>query len=133
VPFRLSSKTTLKRWLSEVIRCEKRFPGDLSFVFCSDEYLLEINQKYLNHDYFTDIITFDNTEGDQVNADLLISIDRVKENADTMGQLFIDELHRVMVHGVLHLLGYTDKNLRTKKIMTERENYYLSQRPKELF
>ncbi len=131
--FRLSSKTILKRWLSEVIRCENRFPGDLSFVFCSDHYLLEINQKYLDHDYFTDIITFDNSEGDQVNADLFISTDRVKENAVTMGQLFNDELHRVMVHGVLHLLGFTDKNLRAKKIMTERENYYLDQRPKELF
>ncbi len=102
-------------------------------MFCSDHYLLEINQKYLDHDYFTDIITFDNSEGNQVNADLFISTDRVKENAVTMGQLFNDELHRVMVHGVLHLLGYTDKNLRAKKIMTERENYYLDQRPKELF
>jgi rRNA maturation RNase YbeY len=101
--------------------------GDLTFVFCSDEYLLVLNNKYLKHDYFTDIITFDNTEGLTVHGDLFISVERVKENSAGLGVAFKDELYRVMVHGVLHLLGYSDKSKPAKQTMTSKEDFYLSQ------
>ena len=85
-------------------------PGHLSFVFCTDDHLLEINRKFLQHDYYTDIITFDYSEGNCVSGDLMISIDRVKENAFSEGVSFENELHRVMIHGVLHLIGFGDKS-----------------------
>ena len=102
--------------------------GDISIIFCSDPYILDINIRYLHHDYFTDIITFDYTEGDRLSGDLFISLDTVRANADEYGSDFETELNRVMVHGVLHLIGYDDHSSADKKLMREKEDYYLSLR-----
>ena len=107
---------------------EVRRLGDISVIFCSDNYILDVNIKYLGHDYFTDIITFDYCEGDRLSGDLFISIDSVRENAVHYGTEFEDELNRVMVHGVLHLVGYDDHTAAEKKEMRAKEDYYLSLR-----
>ncbi len=112
-------------WLTEVCAKEECELGEMGIVFCSDEYILEANNQYLNHDYYTDIITFDYREGDVISGDLLISVDRVKENA---GDLQVDwkrELNRVVVHGVLHIIGYKDKSEEEVKVMREKEDFYL--------
>ena len=108
-----------------VVGSEIKKLGDLSLIFCSDNYILDINMRYLQHDYFTDIITFDYCEGDTVSGDLFISIDSVRENAVLYGASFEDELDRVMVHGVLHLLGYDDHTSEDIAVMREKENYYV--------
>ena len=110
-------------WLSKVTNLEQFELGDVSLIFCSDEYLLEMNKRHLNHDYYTDIITFDYTEGSLVSGDLFISIDTVRSNADENGVLFHVELNRVVAHGVLHLIGYNDKSEDQQKEMTEKENW----------
>lgn len=99
--------------------------GDVSIVFCTDAYLLTINQDHLNHDYYTDIITFDYCEGTTISGELYISIDRVKDNAQTHNQLFTNELSRVLVHGVLHLLGHLDKTNAEQKQMRFLENKWI--------
>lgn len=99
--------------------------GDFSIIFCSDKYLLEINKKYLNHDYYTDIITFNYNEGKLISGDLFISIDRILENAHNFAVSNAHELLRVIFHGTLHLVGYNDKTEEEIKIMREKENYYL--------
>ncbi len=116
------------RWLRLVAESEIRRMGDVSIIFCSDPYILDINLKYLQHDYFTDIITFDYCEGDKISGDLFISVDSVRENAVQYGTEFEDELNRVMVHGILHLIGYDDHTKADQKTMREKENYYLSLR-----
>ena len=108
-------------WLSEVCVLHNNSLGEVSLVFCSDEYLLEMNRTHLNHDYYTDIITFDYSEGD-VSGDLFISIDRVRENAKEERIDFLKELNRVVVHGVLHLLGFKDKSGEESKEMRTQEN-----------
>ena len=113
-------------WLTRVCIDEGCELGELGVVYCSDEYILYANNRYLNHDYYTDIITFDYREGDQINGDLLISIDRVKDNASQEGVDWRVELNRVMVHGVLHIIGYRDKSIEEQRLMREKENYYLS-------
>jgi probable rRNA maturation factor len=113
-------------WLSEVALCEGSELGDINLIFCSDVYLLEMNGTHLNHDYYTDIITFDYTDGVVVSGDLFVSIDRVRENASLNNELFHVELNRVVVHGVLHLLGYKDKSMSEAKIMREKEGWALS-------
>ena len=100
--------------------------GDISIIFCSDNYILDINQRFLQHDYFTDIITFDYSEGRRISGDLFISVDSVRENAVEYGTEFSDELHRVIVHGILHLIGYDDHTDEEIKEMRAKENYYLS-------
>jgi len=100
--------------------------GDITFVFCSDEELLGVNKEFLNHDYYTDIITFDYSEGSVISGDLFISIDRVKENALSFNVQIMEELHRVAFHGVLHLLGYNDKTEAEVIIMRAKENHYLN-------
>jgi rRNA maturation RNase YbeY len=110
-----------------VIRLNNHQTGHLSFVFCTDDYLLEINKKFLNHDYYTDIITFDYNESHTVSGDLIISIDRVKENALIHKCTFQLELYRVIIHGVLHLLGFSDKTEIQRKKMRELENLFLNQ------
>lgn len=125
ISFSLSSKTIIKRWISDVVKSEKKILGSVNFIFCSDKYLLEMNKKYLNHDTFTDVITFDYCEGVKISGDIFISIERVKENAKELKILFDKELNRVMVHGVLHLLGYKDKTKVAKQLMTKKENLYL--------
>jgi probable rRNA maturation factor len=118
----------LKQWIINVIRTEHYKAGDITVVFCSDDYLLSVNQSFLHHDYFTDILTFDYSEGKVVSGDLLVSIDRVKDNARLYGADFSDELDRVILHGILHLIGYTDDNEYNLKSMREREDFYLRER-----
>ena len=124
--FIFKGKTLNNKWLRLVAESEIRKIGNLSIIFCSDNYILDVNQKYLQHDYFTDIITFDYGEGDKLSGDLFISVDTVRENAIEYGTEFNDELNRVMVHGVLHLIGYDDHCDEDIKEMRAKENYYLS-------
>ncbi len=123
--FVFKGKRLNNSWLKMVAGSEIRRLGDLSIIFCSDNYILDVNMKYLSHDYFTDIITFDYCEGKTLSGDLFISIDSVRENASFYGSEFSDELNRVIVHGLLHLIGYDDHNENDRKIMREKENYYL--------
>lgn len=115
-----------KIWLQRVIRNEGKIPGDISYIFCDDEYMLERNLAFLNHDTFTDIITFDECVGDIVSGSILISLDRVKDNAGLFGKSFDNELLRVVVHGTLHLCGYKDKTDGEAKIMRQKEDESLA-------
>lgn len=128
IKFDLKNKRKNNAWLRLVAESEIRRVGDINIIFCSDNYILDVNQKYLQHDYFTDIITFDYCEGDKLSGDLFISIDSVRENAQEFGTEFEEELNRVMVHGVLHLIGYDDHCEKDIKMMRKKENYYLSLR-----
>ena len=122
VNFNLKQKLRHKRWIKEWIAKNYKDPGILSFVFTSNERIRLINQEYLNHNYFTDVITFDYTEGDLISGDVFISVDEVKRNADYYGANIDEELRRVMIHGVIHLLGYQDGNEEEKRIMRKKEN-----------
>ena len=113
------------RWLRTVAESEMKRIGNIAIIFCSDGYLLDVNRKYLGHDYFTDIITFDYCEGERLSGDLFISVDSVRENAVEYGTEFANELNRVMVHGLLHLIGYDDHTEEDVKTMREKENQYL--------
>ena len=130
VDYKIKDKQKLRQWIASTVANEGGGRvGELNFIFCSDAYLLEINKKYLDHDTYTDIVTFDSSEKDGVIAgDIFISIDRTKENASKFDVSERDELHRVIIHGVLHLCGYLDKKKEDKALMTEKENEYLSQR-----
>jgi len=127
VPLPKLKKRRTTDWIKSIIGGEEKKCGDISFVFCSDEYLLEVNKKYLNHDYYTDIITFDYVESNLMNGDVFISVDRILENSKEFDTTFENELCRILAHGVLHLLGYKDKNTKDKKMMTFKEDYYLKQ------
>jgi len=126
VAFPKLKRRSTTNWIKETIHLEEKSIGDISFIFCSDDYLLEVNKKYLTHDYYTDIITFDYVENDLISGDIFISIDRVKENAKLFSTSVENELNRVLIHGVLHLLGYKDKIKKDKTLMTFKENYYLN-------
>jgi rRNA maturation RNase YbeY len=127
ITFCLKEKLKHKAWLNEVAKQEGKKILELTYVFCSDEYLLQINQEYLNHDTLTDIVTFDNSEDPKkIEGDIFISIERVMENGDKLGTSET-ELERVMVHGLLHLLGYKDKKKEDKTLMTEKEDFYIKQ------
>lgn len=128
VEFVLKNKLLNNRWLKTVAGSEMKKLGNINIIFCSDDYILDVNMKYLQHDYFTDIITFDYCEKDFLNGDLFISIDSVRENALYYGTEFADELSRVMVHGLLHLIGYDDHSEEDIKMMRYKENYYLELR-----
>ncbi len=119
-------KSVLKKHIKSLINNELKKTGIISIVFCSDEYLLEMNKKYLEHDYYTDIITFDYVENDIISGDLFISIDRVKDNSERFNTTFLNELTRVVFHGVLHLAGYKDKTTPDQQVMRGKENFYLS-------
>lgn len=125
LPLPKIKRRLIANWLKEVILFEGKRVGEISIIFCSDEYLLDVNRKYLDHDYYTDVITFDYVEGEMVSGDIFISLDRVSENARNLNLSFLEELDRIMVHGVLHLLGYKDKSKKDKILMTEREDYFL--------
>ncbi|SEF88365.1 rRNA maturation RNase YbeY [Sphingobacterium lactis] len=130
IEFTLKNKQKVREWIGNSIKAEgfKRI-GELNFVFCSDAYLLEINKQYLNHDTYTDIVTFDSSESaDTIAGDIFISVDRTRENAAKFGVSETDELHRVIIHGVMHLCGYYDKKKEDKALMTEKENTYLAKR-----
>lgn len=129
IPFTLKQKLLVRTWINQTILAEGFKLGELSFIFSDDEYLLSINKEYLNHDTYTDIITFDNSDVDKlIVGDIFISIDRIRENSKKFNVNEQDELHRVMIHGTLHLLGYPDKGKEAKKVMTAKEDHYLSQR-----
>lgn len=128
IDFQFRNKTRTNRWLILVAESEIKRIGDISIIFCSDNYILDVNQKYLQHDYFTDIITFDYCEGDRLSGDLFISVDSVRENSIEYGTDFADELNRVIVHGLLHLIGYDDHTEADVAVMRKKENYYLSLR-----
>ena len=127
--FTFKEKRLTNRWLKFVAESETKRLGDVYVIFCSDNYILDVNIKYLQHDYYTDIITFDYCEGNRLSGDLFISVDSVRENAAFYGVEFADELNRVIVHGLLHLIGYDDHTEEDIAVMRAKENYYLSQRP----
>ncbi len=129
VDFTLKQKSEIRKWILTTIKNESYRLKEVNYIFCSDDYSLEINRQYLNHDTYTDIITFDTSEKERmVVGDIFISIERIRENADKFKSSERDELHRVMIHGVLHLLGYTDKGKKEKAQMTDKENQYLGLR-----
>jgi probable rRNA maturation factor len=128
VVFQFQNEDCLVKWIGQVVERENYSEGELSFIFCSDAFLLEKNIEFLKHDTLTDIISFDYTIGSLVSGDIFISIERVKENAAAFKVSFEDELHRVMVHGVLHYCGYKDKERDDKELMRSKEDYYLSLR-----
>jgi len=119
--FNLNSEEDYAAWLSAVIASENKTEGEISYIFCDDEYLVEINQQYLNHDTLTDIISFDYSIGNELHGDIFISIERVQDNAADFKVPFDDELKRVMVHGVLHYCGYKDKSEADEQIMRGKE------------
>ncbi|SNS42785.1 rRNA maturation RNase YbeY [Belliella buryatensis] len=121
--FNLNQKLKYKKWLKEIAQRETYKIGELNYIFCSDEYLYKINLEYLDHDTYTDIITFDNSEEeDKIEGDIFISIDRVKENATKENEGFDHELLRVLSHGLLHLMGYKDKTKKEAELMRRMEN-----------
>lgn len=128
--FKLKNRLLNNRWLKLVAESEIKRLGDISIIFCSDNYILDVNLKYLNHDYFTDIITFDYCDKNILSGDLFISVDSVRENAIFFEVDFEEELRRVIVHGLLHLIGYDDHTEEEQKIMREKENYYVALRRK---
>lgn len=130
--YTLQSKKILKLWIENTIRQEGYQQGDINVILTSDKFLLDINKKYLNHNYYTDIITFNYCTDSTINGDIFISIETVKNNSRRFGVLIVEELHRVMIHGILHLLGFDDQNDTQKALMREKENYYLD-RLKNLF
>lgn len=123
--FSLDNEEQLKNWLASVIKSEDYKEGEINVILCSDEYLLKLNQQFLDHDTYTDIISFDYRVGKELHGDIYISVDRVEENAETYQVEFSHELSRVMVHGVLHFCGYKDKSSKDQKRMRAKENHYL--------
>ena len=120
--FLLENESDYERWIQQIIITENKQEGEINYVFCDDEYLLDINQKYLNHDYYTDIISFDYSVANELHGDIFISIDRVRENANEFKVSFHNELLRVMAHGVLHYCGYKDKTDEQSALMRTKEN-----------
>lgn len=120
--FELANEELYSKWIEEVISSENKTLGELNYIFCTDEYLLDVNIKYLNHDYYTDIISFDYSEGNIISGDMFISIDRIVDNAKDLNVSFEEELKRVMIHGVLHYCGYKDKSESDELIMRQKEN-----------
>lgn len=125
--FKLSKAQDFSKWISNVIVSEDCREGDINYIFCSDDYLYDINLKYLNHDTLTDIISFDYSVGKELHGDIYISIDRVADNAKDFNVEFSEELKRVMVHGVLHYCGYKDKSESDKLTMRSKEDFYINQ------
>jgi rRNA maturation RNase YbeY len=129
ISYQIRSVNYLRLWLSEVAQTEGKTVQELNIILCSDEYLYKMNVDYLNHRTYTDIITFDQgTTNKAISGELYISLDRVRDNANSLKISVKDELHRVMVHGILHLCGYGDKDPKSKKKMTLKEDFYLSKR-----
>lgn len=119
-------KQKLNRWIKEVAADYNKKVGDIAYLFCNDERILEVNKQYLDHDYFTDIITFDYSERNIISGDIFISLETVESNAKDFGVSFQDELHRIIIHGILHLCGNDDKTPELRKEMTTKENNALS-------
>jgi probable rRNA maturation factor len=126
IDFTFRNKIKTRTWLTNVIRDENYSRIKINYIFCSDEYLSHLNNKYLHHNTFTDILTFpDITNPKKIAGDIYISVERIKENSEKFRQPFDKELARVMIHGILHLLGYTDKTAGDREVMTRKEDYYL--------
>lgn len=127
ISFHLKHKTKIRQWIQKVVLSKGAKLSEINYIFCSDEFLKSVNIEYLQHDYYTDIITFDNSEEEeQLEGDIYISIDRIKENSREFAKSFEEELYRVMIHGVLHLLGYGDKTPEEASLMREEEERALS-------
>lgn len=120
--FQLENEEQYSSWISNVISSENKKEGDINYIFCDDEYILEINKQYLDHDYYTDIISFDYSVGNELHGDIFVSIERVRENAVEFGVTFDEELKRVLAHGVLHYCGYKDKTVEEELIMRSKED-----------
>lgn len=121
-----SVDTDYKQWLEDLILSEGKKLGEINYIFCDDEYLLKINQDYLQHDYYTDIITFDYVKGKTISAEIFVSLQRISDNASTLSREYEDELRRVLAHGILHLIGYKDKTEEEEKEMRRMEDLYLT-------
>ncbi|PAW92758.1 rRNA maturation RNase YbeY [Mucilaginibacter sp. MD40] len=129
IAYKLKNKTAVRKWITDTIKEEGYQLSELNYIFCSDEYLLQINRQYLDHDTYTDIVTFDNSEKPGfIVSDIFISIERIRDNAEKFSVTETQELHRVLIHGALHLLGYKDKTAADKKKMTGKEDFYLAKR-----
>ena len=126
--FTLQKEDQISKWISKIISSEGFEEGEVSYIFCDDEYLLKLNIEFLNHDTLTDIISFDNSLGKQINGDIYISVERVKENATIFNNPFTEELHRVIIHGILHYCGFKDKSEADTKTMRSKETVALSTR-----
>jgi len=124
--FKLVDSDKIRIWIEDVIKKEKKTVGDITYIFCDDDYLLERNKEFLDHNTLTDIITFNYCIDNNISSDIMISIDRVKENSTTFENSFNEELKRIMIHGILHLIGYNDKSDKEKELMREKENFYLN-------
>ena len=124
--FTIENEDAISNWISNVIKSEDKKEGEINYIFCDDEYLLQINQEHLQHDYYTDIISFDYTVGNEINGDMFISIDRVKDNAIEYNVSFEEELRRVLAHGILHYCGYKDKSEAEELLMRSKEDEKLA-------
>ena len=116
----------IKPWIEKIIITEEKRLGEINYIFCDDEYLLKINQDYLQHDYYTDIITFDNVRGKTISGEIFVSLQRIKDNASLISKNYEEEKKRVTAHGILHLCGYKDKTEEEQKTMRAKEDFYLS-------
>lgn len=125
VKFRLRKTREIKNWIVQVIRSEEKEPGDLSFIFASDKYIKEINKEFLNHNYNTDVIAFDYKKGNVINGEIYLGINKIRKNAVQYKNTILNEVLRVMVHGVLHIIGYDDKTEIEEKKMKKMEDIYL--------
>ncbi len=126
--FKLQNENEISQWISDIIEVENFDVGDILYVFCDDKFLHKLNMDYLNHDTFTDILSFDYSLENQISGEIYISIERVKENGITFTTAFLDELHRVMIHGIFHFCNYKDSSKSEKKIMRNKEDKALSSR-----
>lgn len=124
--FEFSDPKKVENWIIKTIETEKCFTGNVTYIFCSDNYLLDVNRKYLNHDYFTDVITFDYVKNRKISGDIFISVDRITENAKIFNVSRENELLRVMIHGVLHLIGYDDQTDEQEEEIHKKEDFYLN-------
>ena len=124
----ITIQDNLKTWLENIILKEEKKPGEINYIFCDDDYLLKVNRDFLNHDYYTDIITFDYVKGKTISGDIFVSLPRISDNSSTLSKNFEDELHRVLAHGILHLCGYKDKTEEEEKEMRSKEDFYLALR-----
>ena len=113
-------------WLEEVIKTENKKLGEINYILCDDEYLLKVNQDFLDHDYYTDIITFDYVKGKTISGDIFVSLPRISDNAKNLVKDFNSEFHRVLAHGILHLMGYKDKTEEEITVMRQKEDFYLN-------
>lgn len=121
-----SVNTEYKKWLEDLILSEEKKLGEINYIFCDDEYLLKVNQNYLQHDYYTDIITFDYVKGKTISGEIFVSLQRISDNASTLSRNYEEELRRVLAHGILHLCGYKDKTEEEELQMRGKEDHYLA-------